>query len=190
MSTPNNPPQARDAAAWAKPIDKLKVTGTPAGATNLNVDGKQVVSPLQGFGQLWQKTYRVPLSGAHVSPAEVIKYWKEHLPDLMPPDSRFYPSLTGIQPGEVVLINANVPGVPMPVSTGVLILFADDESFAVMTPQGHPESGLQYLQRLTSKMASPSHKFNHWRAPTIRFLNLGSASWAVRSNRRTSGGMC
>ena len=141
MSTPNNPPQARDAAAWAKPIDKLKVTGTPAGATNLNVDGKQVVSPLQGFGQLWQKTYRVPLSGAHVSPAEMIKYWKEHLPDLMPPDSRFYPSLTGIQPGEVVLINANVPGVPMPVSTGVLILFADDESFAVMTPQGHPESG-------------------------------------------------
>ena len=149
MSTPNNPPQARDAAAWAKPIDKLKVTGTPAGATNLNVDGKQVVSPLQGFGQLWQKTYRVALIGAPVSPAEVIQYWKEHLPDLMPPDSRFYPSLTGIQPGEVVLINANVPGVPMPVSTGVLILFADDESFAVMTPQGHPESGFNTFSAFT-----------------------------------------
>ena len=149
MSTPNNPPQARDAAAWAKPVDKLKVTGTPAGATNLNVDGKHVVSPLQGFGQLWQKTYRVPLIGAPVLPAEVVKYWKEHLPDLMPPDSRFYPSLTGIKPGEVVLISANVPGMPMPVSTGVLILFADDESFAVMTPQGHPESGFNTFSAFT-----------------------------------------
>jgi hypothetical protein len=141
MSIPSEPPQARDATSWAKPVDRLKVTGTPAGATNLNVDGKHVVSPLQGFGQLWQKTYRVPLIGAQVSPTALIKYWKEHLPDLMPPDSRFYPSLTGIKPGEVVLISANVPGVPMPVSTGVLILFADEESFAVMTPQGHPESG-------------------------------------------------
>jgi hypothetical protein len=141
MSTPTDPSQTRDAAYWAKPVDKLKVTDTPRGAVNLNVEGKQVVSPLQGFGQLWQKTYRVKLAGAQVTPVEVVAYWKEHLPDLMPADSRFYPSLTGIKPGEVVLINANVPGVPMPVSTGVLILFADEESFAVMTPQGHPESG-------------------------------------------------
>ncbi len=141
MSTPTNPPQARDAGNWAKPINKLKVTDTPSGAVNLNVDGKLVVSPLQGFGQLWQKTYRVKLTDAHITPVEVVAYWKEHLPDLMPADSRFYPSLTGIQPGEVVLISANIPGVPLHVSTGVLILFADDESFAVMTPQGHPESG-------------------------------------------------
>jgi hypothetical protein len=141
MSTPTTTPPARDAGNWAKPVDKLKVTDTPSGAVNLNVDGKQVVSPLQGFGQLWQKTYRVKLAGAQVTPVEVVAYWKEHLPDLMPAESRFYPSLTGIKPGEVVLINANLPGVPVPVSTGVLILYADDESFSVMTPQGHPESG-------------------------------------------------
>src|SRR5512136_2101209 len=141
MSTPTTTPPARDAGNWAKPVDKLKVTDTPSGAVNLNVDGKQVVSPLQGFGQLWQKTYRVKLASAQVTPVEVVAYWKEHLPDLMPANSRFYPSLTGIEPGEVVLINANLPGVPMPVSTGVLILYADDESFSVMTPQGHPQSG-------------------------------------------------
>ena len=133
MSTPSNTPQTRDAGNWAKPVDRLKVTDTPRGAVNLNVDGKQVVSPLQGFGQLWQKTYRVKLAGAQVTPVEAVAYWKEHLPDLMPADSRFYPSLTGIKPGEVVLINANLPGVPVPVSTGVLILYADDESFSVMT---------------------------------------------------------
>jgi hypothetical protein len=29
----------------------------------------------------------------------------------------------------------------MPVYTGVRIIYADDESFTVMTPEGHPESG-------------------------------------------------
>lgn len=148
MSTPSNTPQARDAGNWAKPVDRLRVTETPSGAVNLNVNGKQVVSPLQGFGQLWQKTYLVQLVGAQAAPVDVVAYWKEHLPDLMPADSRFYPSLTGIKPGEVVLINANLPGVPMPVSTGVLILYADDESFSVMTPQGHPESGFNTFSAL------------------------------------------
>jgi len=134
-------PTPRDAAYWAKPVDKLKVSDVPSGALNLNVEGKHVVGPLQGFGQLWQKTYRVRLAGATGAPADVVKVWKEKLPAFMPADSRFYPSITGIQPGEVVLINANLPGVPMPVSTGVMILYADDVSFTVMTPEGHPESG-------------------------------------------------
>jgi hypothetical protein len=29
----------------------------------------------------------------------------------------------------------------MPVLTGVLVAYADDESFTLMTPEGHPESG-------------------------------------------------
>jgi hypothetical protein len=36
----------------------------------------------------------------------------------------------------------------MPVSTGVLILYADDESFSVMTPDGHPESGFNTFSAL------------------------------------------
>ena len=133
-------PDSRE-SAWAKPVDKLRVAGTPSGALNLNVEGKQVVGPLQGFGQLWQKTYRVPLQGANASPQDVVRVWKEKLPELMPNDSRFYPSITGVKPGEVILINATMPGVPGTISTGVMILFADDEAFTVMTPEGHPESG-------------------------------------------------
>ena len=133
--------------AWAKPVSKLTVEEAPAEAINLNVDGRQVVGPLQGFGQMWQKTYKVRLTegakGNSVSPKEVVKTWKQKLPEFMPENSRFYPSLTGVSPGEVVLINATLPGIPggMPVSTGVMILYADDESFTVMTPEGHPESG-------------------------------------------------
>jgi hypothetical protein len=33
-----------------------KVARAPAGALNLNVDGRRAMSPLQGFGQMWQKT--------------------------------------------------------------------------------------------------------------------------------------
>jgi hypothetical protein len=133
--------QPRDAANWAKPVDKLHVAGAPDGALNLNVEGKQVVGPLQGFGQLWQKTYRVPLNGSSASPQDVVRIWKEKLPEFMPNDSRFYPSITGVKPGEVIIINATLPGVPGAISTGVMILYADDEAFTVMTPEGHPESG-------------------------------------------------
>lgn len=127
--------------AWAKPVDRLRVTGAHAEAMNLNVEGRHLTSPLNGFGQLWQKTYRVKLPG--VTPQQVVKLWKEKLPEFMPADSRFYPSLSGVKPGEILLINATLPGIPggMPVSTGVMILYADDVSFSVMTPEGHPEAG-------------------------------------------------
>ncbi|HEX9922394.1 MAG TPA: hypothetical protein VGD99_07005 [Anaerolineae bacterium] len=133
----------RDAAYWAKTVATLTVSGMPAEAINLNVEGRHLTGPLQGFGQLWQKTYRVRLSGVEVSPAQVVEVWKANLPKFMPADCRFYPSLTGVQPGEIVLIDADLPGLPpgMPVATGVLVLYADDESFTVMTPEGHPEAG-------------------------------------------------
>ncbi len=111
----------------------------PAGAANVNVQGRHEVGALQGFGQLWQKTYRVRLTGADVTPEEVVKVWKEHFPEFQPPQSRFYPSMAGVAPGEVLFISASVGG--LPVYTGVRVIYADEESFTVMTPEGHPESG-------------------------------------------------
>lgn len=140
-SNPTTPPTREE--AWARPVDRLTVTDAHAEATNLNVEGRHLTSPLNGFGQLWQKTYRVKLQGLQITPEEVVKLWKEKLPDLMPADSRFYPSISGVKPGEILLINATLPGIPggMPVSTGVMILYADEVSFSVMTPEGHPEAG-------------------------------------------------
>src|SRR5207249_438292 len=72
-------------------------------------------------------------------PADVINIWKEHFPSFWPKGSHFFAPLTGIAPGEVALINAVLPGgLPLPVSTGMLILYADEECFTLMTPQGHP----------------------------------------------------
>jgi hypothetical protein len=137
MSEQIGPP--RDAHNWARKAEALKVGELPPEALNLNVDGRQVVGPLQGFGQLWQKTYRVCLLGSSATPEQVIATWKAHFPEFQPPRNRFFPSVAGVAPGEVVLINASLQG--MPISTGVLVLYADEVSFTLMTPEGHPESG-------------------------------------------------
>jgi uncharacterized protein DUF1990 len=97
------------------------------------------VGALQGFERFWQKTYRVMLVDTEATAAEVVRVWKERFPELQPPNSRFYPSLTGVAPGEVLFISASPGG--MPVHTGVRVIYADDESFTVMTSEGHPESG-------------------------------------------------
>jgi hypothetical protein len=104
------------------------------------------MSPLQGFGQMWQKTFTVRLSGVEKTPAEVMQIWKENFPRFQPQENRFYPSMAGIKPGEVLLIEAKVPPLPglpsmLPVATGVMVLYADDTTFTVMTPEGHPEAG-------------------------------------------------
>src|SRR5205807_3756522 len=145
MSTSSNSPDEkqtvipRDAAYWAKQTS-FKITNAPIGALNLNVDGRLAVSPLQGFGQMWQKTYRIRLEDTTIQPFEVIKTWKENFPKFWPKGNRFYAPLTGIAPGEVALLNLSMAG-GMALSTGVLVLYADDESFTLMTPQGHIFAG-------------------------------------------------
>jgi hypothetical protein len=119
-------------------VQKLQASGMPAEAPNL-VDGRRLVGPLQGFGKMWQKTYRVKLASASLLPAEVIKTWKVEFPEFWPAGNRFYAPLTGIEPGEVALVSLSAG--PMKLSTGVMVLYADDESFTLMTPQGHMFAG-------------------------------------------------
>jgi hypothetical protein len=129
----------RGAENWAKPVSKLHVEDVPDGARNL-VEGKQLLSPLQGFGKMWQKTFRVRLEGADVTPVEVIRAWKEDFSRFWPEGNEFHAPLTGIRPGEVALIQASVAG-GIPLSTGVMVMYANDESFTLMTPQGHVLAG-------------------------------------------------
>ncbi|MDX1523010.1 MAG: hypothetical protein R3264_15400, partial [Anaerolineae bacterium] len=122
----------RDAANWAGRVSGLRVTDIPEEAINLNVEGRQLTGPLRGFGQMWQKTYKVRLSGTEVTPAEVIQDWKENFPKFWPAGNHFYGPLTGIAPGEVAVLNLAAPG-GLPLSTGIMIIYADDESFTFMT---------------------------------------------------------
>lgn len=133
---------------WAKPVDKLNVQGLPAEAINLNVQGKHLSSPLRGFGQMWQKTYTVRLDGANVSPEELITVWKAEFPTFWPSGNRFYASSAGVKPGEVAVLNLAGPGgvtgpggTPL-ISTGIMVIYADETSFTFMTPEGHMLAGM------------------------------------------------
>jgi hypothetical protein len=131
---------ARDATSWAKSVSQLRVSEVPEGALNLNVEGRRLASPIQGFGKMWQKTYQVRLPAGRVSAPEVIATWKRRFPDFWPEGNRFYGPLTGIAPGDVALLNMTMPG-KMKLSTGVMVLYADEESFTLMTPEGHMFAG-------------------------------------------------
>jgi len=130
-----------DAGNWAKPVHTLTTRDVPAGATDLNVTGRRLYGAATGFGRLWQKSFSVRLEGASVTPREVIRVWKERFGDFWPKGQRMFFPTTGIAPGEVGLINAKpMPGVPS-MATGILVIYADDESFSFMSPEGHPFAG-------------------------------------------------
>jgi hypothetical protein len=127
-----------DDASWATPLRNLTLADVPAGATNLNVAGRRLVGPLQGFGQLWQKTYRIRLERG-TEPSEVVREWKANYASFWPRGNRFYgPPIT---PGEVALINAESLG-GVRISTGIRVIYADDVSFSFMNAAGHPAAGM------------------------------------------------
>jgi hypothetical protein len=134
--TATEPKTPRDHDAWARPVDRLSTTASGAGMDT--VTGKRVAGPVQGFGQMWQKTFSVRLDGVEMGPEELVAHWKERFPTFWPKGARFYAPLSGIKPGEVALLEVQaVPGAPLRMSTGVMVIYADRESFAFMTPEGH-----------------------------------------------------
>lgn len=134
-------PAQRGQNHWAPPARQMDVREVPVAALSRNVHGRTLTGPLQGFGQLWQKTYRLRLSGTETTPREVIAAWKAHFPSFWPAGNHFYAPLAGIEPGEIAHINVSGPGNLPLFSTGVRVIYADEESFTFMTPVGHPFAG-------------------------------------------------
>jgi anti-anti-sigma regulatory factor len=130
---------AQDITYWAKPVSRLNVPPMPPEAINKNMKGLGVVGPVDGFGQLWQKTYKLVIDKPGLTPESIILTLKQNFPKFQPSYNRFYPTHKGISPGEVIAIDSSTPGGP--VSTGVMVLYSDERSFTFITPQGHPESG-------------------------------------------------
>jgi hypothetical protein len=132
----NAPP--RDAASWAKKVDRLEVDHR-AGVRGTNVAGRRLTGPIQGFGKMWQKSYRMK-AGTEIAPEQAIATWRAHFPEFWPRGNRFAGALTGINPGDVALLDLAIGG-GVKLSTGVFVLYADAESFTLMTPQGHMFAG-------------------------------------------------
>ena len=119
-----------DGAYWARYVETLKL---PEGVVSPNVEGHRPVGPLQGFGKMWQKTFKVRLEGAGASPGEVVQTWRERFPEISGFGKGFRVPPGGLVPGAVALLGGGL--------TGVMVLYADEESFTYMTPEGHPFSG-------------------------------------------------
>lgn len=123
---PKEERRPRDAGHWARYVETLEGSG------GLNVEGRRPMSPLQGFGSMWQKTFRIHLTGTDATPAEVVEVWRKRFPEMTGFGSGFRVPAGGLVPGAVALLGG---------ISGVMVLYADDESFTYMTPEGHPFSG-------------------------------------------------
>ena len=129
--------ESRDRDNWAKPIEELHVGDVDPTAPRGNVEGRRIGTAMHGFGQMWQKTYRVRMPDT--TPEEIVAAWKADFGAFWPKGNKFYPPPAGIAPGEVAVIVGGRG--PTKVSMGVFVMYADETSWAYMTPEGHPFAG-------------------------------------------------
>lgn len=137
------PPSAPDDASWAESFPIVRASALPAGVPRLNVAGRRPAGPLEGFGPLLRKTYSIRIgdsAGAAPTPAQVVETWKASFADLWPPGNRFHAPPEGIVPGAAGTLSVGAG--PMRVYTGVVVLYADSESFAFLPVQGHMFAGI------------------------------------------------
>lgn len=119
---------------WASHRTHFEVDG------DRTVNGRRISGPVQGFGRLWQKTFWVRLEDVETTPEEVVDRWRQRYGEFWPDGNEFRSPLAGVTPGEIALLTGRAAGLTL--STGVLVLYADDTSFAFITPEGHPFAGL------------------------------------------------
>jgi hypothetical protein len=133
----------RDEQYWAKPASSELHVGhdLPEGAVSLNVEGRRVTGVSGGFGKMWQKTYTVELPGTSATPQQVIKVWREHFPEFWPKGNHFFAPLTGVSAGDVVPLQLKMPG-GMKLRTGIMVVYADEESFSYVMPEGGMFGGM------------------------------------------------
>jgi anti-anti-sigma factor len=152
LRTPPSPPEApmpesqamhamQQPAKWIRPPDRLSIPPVPKGAISANSEGRRPTGPVKGFGRLWRRTYAIRLVGATVTPAEVVRIWKERFGSFWPPSGRFYGGDKPIEAGDVAVLNLAGPA-GLTIATGILVIYADDESFSFLSAQGHMFGGM------------------------------------------------
>jgi hypothetical protein len=119
----------RDAKYWAAKVDRLHVADDLR-AFGYNIEGRRIAGPMNGFGRMWQRIYTADL-GEAATPERVVADWRAHFGDYWPRMGRFHGTVSAIKPGDVAPLTAGV------VTTGIMVLYADDTSFTFLTPEGH-----------------------------------------------------
>lgn len=122
---------------WAVNVEHIFISDVPEKAMNINVNGRKVTSPVNGFGRLWEKRYRFQIDHVDMDPQKIMSVWRSEFPDFWPQGNRLFTSGGGpIVPGTKALLNLSVGG-PLVLATGIMVIYADDTSFCFATVQGH-----------------------------------------------------
>ena len=126
---------------WANPVDRLTIPPVSKKAINTNTEGRHTTGPVRGFGSLWRRTYAIRLVNSAATPAQVVRVWKERFSSFWPPAGRFYGADKPIEAGDVALLNLAGPA-GVTIATGILVIYADDESFCFISAEGHMFGGM------------------------------------------------
>ena len=124
---------------WAPKVDRLAGPTRPTGPRTSTSAGAVSPGRSRASGSSGRRRTGWPIGDA-AEPAEVVATWRRDFGSFWPEGNRFYGPITGLEPGEVALLNLTMPG-GLELSTGVLVLYADDEGFTLMTPEGHQFAG-------------------------------------------------
>lgn len=141
--TPGAPPtvNATPLSGWAKSMDRLSLSAIPAGAMNIGVHGRRISNPVNGFGRLWEKRYRLRLHDTELEPRQIISLWRSEFASFWPEDDYLFTAGNApISPGTSALLNLTLPG-GLVLATGLAVIYTDDTSFSFMTAEGHMLSG-------------------------------------------------
>jgi len=126
---------------WADPVDRLRFPPLPKEAINVNTEGRRTTGPAKGLGSLWRRTYAIRLANSTATPAEVVRVWKERFSSFWPPSGRYYGVDKPIEAGDVAVLNLAGPA-GVTIATGILVIYADDESFCFISAEGHMFGGM------------------------------------------------
>lgn len=118
----------------------LHAPDTPGDIAPINIAGRRPVSPEDGFGQLWCKTYQIRLAAPAPTPETLIAEWKANFDDIWPPDNRFHLPHRRMPPGKVAAAQLTMPG-GVKLATGLLIVSEGERSFTMVTSEGHMFAG-------------------------------------------------
>jgi hypothetical protein len=168
---------SKDDSNWAAKIDRLSVTDDVAKA-GFNISGRRPAGAQQGFGRLWQRRYATDL-GTGITVEQVVADWKERFPRYWPRGATMHLALTGMTPGTVNPI-ALASGAGLTISTGIFVLYSDEECFTFMCPEGHMFAGWITFGAIESDTGSTVAEVKMLMRPSDPLYELG---WPVMKRK-------
>lgn len=112
----------------------------PADSLDINVEGRAIAAPDDGFGQLWRKVFRIRLEGVERTPEEIVRTWRERFGEFWPKGNYFYRPDEGLKEGEVALVDIAMAAGTR-VATGIVVIDVSPTAFTFITPEGHTFAG-------------------------------------------------